>query len=155
MIGKLLILLYSVTCAFGAGCLEVSGRWVTAHDFRELIPGFGKLAAETQLLPSPWTHSRRIVSHRELAGLAQKYAVVLSDTQGEICIEAVSLPLERSRVETAVEQELASLRGEEIVEATIIDFNPKKVPVGNLVLGNAGLMSGLNSQESRPIARFP
>ena len=138
---RILFIILAAQMAFGAGCLEVQGRWVTAGNLAGAIAEFRKLAPETHLLTAPWTGSKRVLSNRDLVRIAQQHGVGPLEVTREFCIEQATEVMEQSRVATAVEQALAIIRDEVPVEASIVDFYPKKVPVGMLTLGQAGLMS--------------
>ena len=138
-------LIILAACNCNSQCLEISGRWVTANDLSSIVPEFRKLDAGTQLIPAPWFHSRRVLSNRELVRLAMQHNFEVHDVPGEVCLEARSVIVTHSTVQNAIEQALAAVRGDAIVEATIIDFNPKKAPVGTLLLGHAGLMSACSA----------
>ena len=138
---RILFIILSVQMAFGAGCLEVQGRWVTAGYLAASIAEFRKLPPETHLLSAPWPGSMRILSNRDLIRMAQQHGVGPLEVAREFCIEQATEVMEQSRVATAVEQALATMRDKVPVEVSIVDFYPKKVPFGKLTLVQAGLMS--------------
>ena len=83
---RILFIILSVQMAFGAGCLEVQGRWVTAGYLAASIAEFRKLAPETHLLSAPWPGSKRILSNRDLIRMAQQHGVGPLEVASEFCI---------------------------------------------------------------------
>ena len=143
LIRLFLILIVMEWCS--GQCLDVSGRWITAADLGAKIPEFLKLDPAAHILAAPWFRSRRVLSSRDLVRLGLQHDIHLANSPSEVCFEASGEPIAKSQVEMAVAQALASIRGDEAVEVTIVDFSPKRVLHGDLILGHAGLMSACSA----------
>lgn len=117
-------------------CLEVSGVHVLAGELAKKAPGFGHLAPETVVLPSPLPGVRRLMSPADLKRLAGRFEV---EAEGmPLCIVRSGRILREREVETAVRAAIIG-RGEEIEQLVILDHHRLPVPDGELEMPWGGL----------------
>jgi flagella basal body P-ring formation protein FlgA len=115
-------------------CIEVEADRISAADFAASIAGFAALPAATPLAAAPLPGMRRRFRKSDLASLAKRYAIDISEVD-EICFERPTEALDRAKVLDAMRETL----GREDVRIEIVEMSKYSVPRGRLEFKRAGL----------------
>ena len=100
-------LLASFVCKQAAGCATVESDRILARDLAAALPVFAAVPPETAIGIAPMPGVRRVLHASEIAGLAQRYSVILTAVP-DICFEWRMEPLDRTRVVAAMQSSLGT-----------------------------------------------
>jgi flagella basal body P-ring formation protein FlgA len=117
-----------------ASCLAVNPHsdYITAGDLAAAVPGFERVAAETQVALAPAPGVRRILYAAESERIAARLKLSLT-APPNVCFERRVTPLDESAIQAAMHRALPDAK------IAVISYNHSPVPEGELEFPSARL----------------
>ena len=131
------LVIFLVTAAVmpGAECIPVARDRIIAADLAATVPMFGALDPGTVIGFAPLPGVPRILSPRELVGIAKQQGLETETAIPSVCVERAVHPLALADLKTA----LTAALGLEDARLEILAFSNQAVPTGRLEFAVSGL----------------
>ena len=143
----LVLSLAPLAVAHSQECAAFAGDRIEARDLAALVPAFAALPPDTPIAPAPLPGVRRHFGPSEIAGLAQRYNVQVTDPAAVCFLQPVA-ELHRAQVLDAMQKAFADVPGARI---EIVELSRTLAPSGRIEFRREQLAPPADPKSRQPV----